>query len=59
MAENAEIDLSERLSTILAEIKDVMEMRRQRIEELRQEIESIERDNDELEKTISDLLGTF
>ena len=58
MAEDAEIDLSQRLSTILEEIK-VMEMRRKRIEELRQEIEAIERDNDDLEKTIADLLNTF
>ena len=48
MAEHAEVDLSERLSTILEEIKDVMEQRRQRIEDLRQEIAAIERDNDDL-----------
>ena len=37
-----EVNLSDRLSGILEEIKDVMEQRRQRIEELRQEISSIE-----------------
>ena len=36
-----------------------MEQRKSRIQLLRQEIEEIERDNEELERTISDLLGTF
>ena len=54
-----EVNLSDRLSGILEEIKDVMEQRRQRIEELRQEISSIGRDNDDLEKTISELLNGF
>jgi phage shock protein A len=58
MAENEE-DLSKRLATVLDEIRDVMEKRKTRIEQLRQEIGDIERDNEELEKTISDLLNTF
>jgi prefoldin subunit 5 len=36
-----------------------MEQRKSRIQVLRQEIEEIESDNEELERTISDLLGTF
>ena len=57
MAEDEE-DLSKRLSTVLDEIREVMEKRKTRIESLRQEIADIERDNEELEKTISDLLDT-
>ena len=59
MAEDTGIDLSQRLSTILEEIKEVMEMRESALKELRQEIEAIERINDDLEKTIADLLNTF
>ena len=57
MAEDEE-DLSKRLATVLDEIRDVMEKRKTRIEQLRQEIADIERDNEELEKTISCLLYT-
>ena len=48
MAEDdvSEADLSGRLATVLEEIRDVMEKRKQRIEELRQEITQIENDND-------------
>ena len=44
MAEDevSEADLSGRLATVLEEIRDVMEKRKQRIEELRQEITNIE-----------------
>ena len=55
----SEADLSGRLATVLEEIRDVMEKRKQRIEELRQEITNIENDNEELEKTISELLDSF
>lgn len=58
MAEGEE-DLSKRLATVLDEIREVMEKRKERIEALRQEITDIERDNEELEKTISGLLDTF
>ncbi|MGB1625742.1 MAG: hypothetical protein ACPHCL_06300 [Candidatus Puniceispirillaceae bacterium] len=58
MAEDEE-DLSNRLATVLDEIREVMEKRKTRIESLRQEIADIERDNEELEKTIADLLATF
>ena len=61
MAEDevSEADLSGRLATVLEEIWDVMEKRKQRIEELRQEITNIENDNEELERTISELLDSF
>ncbi len=49
MAEGEE-DLSKRLATVLDEIREVMEKRKERIEALRQEITDIERDNEELEK---------
>ena len=54
MAEDdvSEADLSGRLATVLEEIRDVMEKRKQRIEELRQEITQIENDNDDLEKLL-------
>ena len=54
-----EADLSGRLATVLEEIRDVMEKRKQRIEELREEITQIENDNDDLEKTITELLDSF
>ena len=57
MAEDEE-DLSNRLATVLDEIREVMEKRKTRTESLRQEIADIERDNEELKKT-ADLLATF
>ena len=56
MADN---DLSGKLAGLLTEIKEVMESRKERIEELRKEITDIEAQNAELEKTISDLLSGF
>ena len=56
MADN---DLSGKLAGLLTEIKEVMESRKERIEELRKEISDIEAQNAELEKTISDLLSGF
>ena len=52
-------DLSGKLAGLLSEIKEVMESRKERIEELRKEITDIEAQNAELEKTISDLLSGF
>ena len=40
-------------------ILEMLEKRKQRIEELRQEITEIENDNDDLEKTITELLDSF
>jgi cell division protein FtsB len=55
----ADDDLSGKLAGLLTEIKEVMESRKERIEELRNEIADIEAQNIELEKTISDLLSGF
>jgi cell division protein FtsB len=55
----ADDDLSGKLAGLLSEIKEVMESRKERIEELRKEITDIEAQNAELEKTISDLLSGF
>ena len=54
-----EPDLSAKLETLVDEIKEVMEKRRERIEELRAEIEGIEQDNVKLENTIGELLKGF
>jgi chromosome segregation ATPase len=53
------VDLGAKLETLVDEIKDVMERRRERIAELRAEIDSIETDNVKLENTIGDLLKGF
>ena len=55
----ADDDLSGKLAGLLSEIKEVMESRKERIEELRKVITDIEAQNAELEKTISDLLSGF
>jgi cell division protein FtsB len=55
----ADDELSGKLAGLLTEIKEVMESRKERIEELRNEIADIEAQNIELEKTISDLLSGF
>jgi len=55
----ADDDLSGKLAGLLSEIKEVMESRKERIEELRKEIADIEAQNAELEKTISDVLSGF
>ena len=55
----ADDDLSGKLAGLLSEIKEVMESRKERLEELRKEITDIEAQNAELEKTISDLLSGF
>jgi len=55
----ADDDLSGKLAGLLSEIKEVMESRKERIEELRKEINDIESQNAELEKTISDILSGF
>ena len=61
MAEESkeEIDLGAKMESLVDEIKEVMEKRRERIAELRSEIESIEQDNVKLENTIGELLKGF
>ena len=49
-------ELSERLEIILTEIRDIMEMRKQRVEQLREQIAFIENENEDLERKINELI---
>ena len=49
-------ELSERLEIILTEIRDIMEMRKQRVEQLREQIAFIENENENLERKINELI---
>jgi len=55
MEEDAQ-QLASRLSTVLSELQDVMQKRKDRIEELRNQVAMIEQDNDDLEKRIQELI---
>ena len=57
--EKEDVDLGTKLETLVDEIKEVMEKRKERIAELRAEIEGIEADNVKLENTIGELLKGF
>jgi len=57
--QEGEMSLTEKLETTLNELKQVMEERRDRIENLRQEIVDIETENQDLQHTIELLLETF
>ncbi len=48
--------LASRLSTVLSELQDVMQKRKDRIEELRNQVALIEQENDDLEKRIQELI---
>ena len=48
--------LASRLSTVLSELQDVMQQRKDRIEELRNQVAIIEQENDDLEKRIQELI---
>jgi len=48
--------LASRLSTVLSELQDVMQKRKERIEELRNQVAMIEQENDDLEKRIQELI---
>lgn len=41
-------ELSQRLSVVLTEIRDIMEKRKERVEELRDQISFIENENEDL-----------
>jgi len=56
---DVEQSLTEKLTTVLSDLKEVMEQRKTRIEELRQEIARIENENDDLEKQIQELINGF
>ena len=49
-------ELSQRLSVVLTEIRDIMEMRKQRVEQLREQIAFIENENEDLERKINELI---
>ena len=55
MEEDAQ-QLASRLSTILSELQDVMQQRKDRIEELRNQVAMIEQENDDLETRIQELI---
>jgi|DEB0MinimDraft_4_1074332.scaffolds.fasta_scaffold76040_3 predicted nucleic acid-binding Zn-ribbon protein len=55
MEEDAQ-QLASRLSTVLSELQDVMQKRKDRIEELRNQVAMIEQENDDLEKRIQELI---
>jgi len=55
MEEDAQ-QLASRLSTVLNELQDVMQKRKDRIEELRNQVAMIEQENDDLEKRIQELI---
>ena len=57
--QEGEMSLTEKLEATLNELKQVMEERRDRIENLRQEIVDIETENQDLQHTIESLLETF
>jgi uncharacterized protein Yka (UPF0111/DUF47 family) len=48
-------DITERLKTLVEEIRDLIRWRQKRIKELKEEIESLEDSNDELQKQVSSL----
>jgi uncharacterized protein Yka (UPF0111/DUF47 family) len=48
-------DITERLETLVEEIRDLIRWRQKRIKELKEEIESLEDSNDELQKQVSSL----
>jgi len=49
-------NLAARLNTVLSELADLMQQRKDRIEELRNQVAMIEQENDDLEKRIQELI---
>ena len=49
-------ELSQRLAVVLTEIRDIMEMRKQRVEQLREQIAFNENENEDLERKINELI---
>ncbi len=49
-------ELSQRLSVVLTEIRDIMEKRKERVEQLREQISFIENENEDLERKINELI---
>jgi predicted nucleic acid-binding Zn-ribbon protein len=57
MAENSQADLTKQLDTILANLRDVINKRNQKIADLRSEIEKLEQENTELDGKINSILS--
>jgi len=55
MDEDPEV-LASRLTTVLSELKGVMQERKDRIEELRNKIVMLENDNDDMAKRVNELI---
>ena len=49
-------ELSQRLSVVLTEIRDIIEKRKERVEQLREQISFIENENEDLERKINELI---
>ncbi len=49
-------ELSQRLSVVLEEIRDIMNARKQRVQELRDQIAVMENENEDLERRINELI---
>ena len=54
-----EVNLTEKLQTTLTELKQVMQQRRERVEDLHAQIAEIEKENEQLQATIENLLEGF
>ena len=54
-----EVDLTAKLQTTLEELKQVMQQRRDKVEDLHAQIAEIEKENEELQATIENLLEGF
>ena len=52
-------ELKERLAIVLEEIKDVMELRRNQVEQLRDQITVMENENEDLEKKVHEIMNDF
>ena len=55
----AEDELSQRLPVVLAEIGDLMQQRKEQVEQLRDQITLIENQNEDLEKQIQEIMNGF
>ena len=53
------VSLTEKLQNTLKELKEVMEQRRDKVEQLHREIADIEKENEQLQATIENLLEGF
>jgi predicted nucleic acid-binding Zn-ribbon protein len=54
-----QVSLTEKLQNTLKELKEVMEQRRDKVEQLHREIADIEKENEQLQATIENLLEGF